>query len=586
MSKDNFSSFSADFDDIKQKVNSAIAHLQEDNQNKESTINKMQVLLSNHKDRLSKLQTKYDTQQKELEEAKKEIESYKLHTSNLILIGSVKQVVKYPKTVIGEYLKVIDWEDKAFADIVKLLYLLLKNDHCTFVEYSLIRLNEKRLRGLSHDDLYQLLNFLEAYLKYQSSNDCYNIDAFRGFINSIDKLKWYPLLKLFLACNYELINSILIEVSDKQNVLQMWLILAKFYLYNDSGNCVEIMRQLVPEICKSDNTILSKSELLEVLFILICCRMPVKNISIVVEEFVGTNEPEIQTYNLYTNLLENPLNVNDILPELGRLEKQRKSISDDLNIKAFKVINKLLKECLQSIEKQSTEKPKRFEDIKPNIIKKDQPPGKKLPKIQQEVFIIDENCQTCPKDKSQLTRRVCQLAYFNGHKKGGPQGHINEVNLLFCAKCNTYYILRAVLDEVKKSISITKLKVSEFKHIKPATNPVKNNIVGEVNWPLINVAESVNTLPSHLNLNEKSILGELGYSTKISKKERWDIITNYAIPRHGLQRVISVITGNITLRKRQKGGSDKYHDAIKQWEHDLYKIKEVYNNQHAAQIRK
>ena len=68
--------------------------------------------------------------------------------------------------------------------------------------------------------------------------------------------------------------------------------------------------------------------------------------------------------------------------------------------------------------------------------------------------------------------------------------------------------------------------------------------------------------------NEKSFLGEMGYSTHKSQNERQAILYK-AIILYGKQRIIDHISFLIRMRMMQENGSVKYQKAISRWKEDL-----------------
>lgn len=90
--------------------------------------------------------------------------------------------------------------------------------------------------------------------------------------------------------------------------------------------------------------------------------------------------------------------------------------------------------------------------------------------------------------------------------------------------------------------------------------------------------EIENSYSEEFILNEKSELRVLGYQiTGLSRPERWNILMS-AVPKLGLQRVVSIISYNIRLRKGQKNGEEKFEYAITEWNYDLEKLKNMYYN--------
>lgn len=83
-----------------------------------------------------------------------------------------------------------------------------------------------------------------------------------------------------------------------------------------------------------------------------------------------------------------------------------------------------------------------------------------------------------------------------------------------------------------------------------------------------------------LDLPERSELHRLGYKIGgLSRRERWRILTEEAVPRLGLEKVVRTIANHRRRALSQSGGATRYAYAIGEWEHDLARLKrEVYPN--------
>ncbi len=96
-------------------------------------------------------------------------------------------------------------------------------------------------------------------------------------------------------------------------------------------------------------------------------------------------------------------------------------------------------------------------------------------------------------------------------------------------------------------------------------------------WPGTEAEESEGRGDGELELREQSRLKELGYDTKKSRPVRWRVLTTKAIPELGLPKVAGMIAWFCRLKKRQRGGRQKFARAIGEWEHDLARLeREVY----------
>jgi hypothetical protein len=88
-----------------------------------------------------------------------------------------------------------------------------------------------------------------------------------------------------------------------------------------------------------------------------------------------------------------------------------------------------------------------------------------------------------------------------------------------------------------------------------------------------------------LGAREISDLRELGYQiTGLSRSQRWQVLTDVAVPRLGLQRVAEEIASFVRLRRLQDGGSVRYAYAIGEWEHDLSHLRASMYAGHAGRF--
>lgn len=68
----------------------------------------------------------------------------------------------------------------------------------------------------------------------------------------------------------------------------------------------------------------------------------------------------------------------------------------------------------------------------------------------------------------------------------------------------------------------------------------------------------------------------MGYQiTNTSREVRWSVLQR-AVPTMGLKKVAYNIASHIKLRKGQKNGNEKFSYAVREWEHDLIKLKSQY----------
>ncbi|SDL91187.1 hypothetical protein SAMN04487833_13821 [Sarcina sp. DSM 11001] len=74
--------------------------------------------------------------------------------------------------------------------------------------------------------------------------------------------------------------------------------------------------------------------------------------------------------------------------------------------------------------------------------------------------------------------------------------------------------------------------------------------------------------------NEKSFLGNMGYSTRKLENERHEILYK-AVREYGKQRIVDHISFLVNMRIAQQNGAEKYKKAIKIWKEDLVYVRNV-----------
>jgi len=103
-------------------------------------------------------------------------------------------------------------------------------------------------------------------------------------------------------------------------------------------------------------------------------------------------------------------------------------------------------------------------------------------------------------------------------------------------------------------------------------------------WPGTEAAESEGGGEGELELRERSRLKELGYDTTKPRPVRWRVLTTKAVPELGLPKVAGMIAWFCKLKKRQRGGSQRFARAIGEWEHDLERLKRELYPQHSPRF--
>lgn len=100
---------------------------------------------------------------------------------------------------------------------------------------------------------------------------------------------------------------------------------------------------------------------------------------------------------------------------------------------------------------------------------------------------------------------------------------------------------------------------------------VKDKIIRELQQSALRINERKNKVTTNdlgNNLNEESELKKLGYSSSLSRVERWNILKNKAIPKLGKVKVESHIRWLIKMNINRANRSN----AVNEWQHDLEKL--------------
>ena len=73
------------------------------------------------------------------------------------------------------------------------------------------------------------------------------------------------------------------------------------------------------------------------------------------------------------------------------------------------------------------------------------------------------------------------------------------------------------------------------------------------------------------NLNAESEIKKMGYSTSLSRAERWNILKNKAIPKLGKAKVI----GHINFLIKMNKGRSIMENAVNEWRYDLDRLQSL-----------
>ncbi|WP_160913666.1 ankyrin repeat domain-containing protein [Halobacillus litoralis] len=96
--------------------------------------------------------------------------------------------------------------------------------------------------------------------------------------------------------------------------------------------------------------------------------------------------------------------------------------------------------------------------------------------------------------------------------------------------------------------------------------------------PSIHTTERNSAQSSENDYPKTSFLSERGYSTKISRKKRWEILQAEILNEYPTQQVINKLSEFIRRFKSQRNGATKYSEAIAEWEYDIDRINRYHHS--------
>ena len=164
----------------------------------------------------------------------------------------------------------------------------------------------------------------------------------------------------------------------------------------------------------------------------------------------------------------------------------------------------------------------------------------------------------------------CNLPYINNKRAKKLSNYLNEYS--FDIK-ELQINIEESNDESKEEITSERIK--EYENIISSFRVSKHlEFIRELEQSSLRINEQnkkVNTNDLGNNLNEESELRKLGYSSSLSRAERWNILRNKAIPKLGKFKVESHIRWLIKMNINRANRSN----AVREWEYDLEKLSKI-----------
>ena len=241
--------------------------------------------------------------------------------------------------------------------------------------------------------------------------------------------------------------------------------------------------------------------------------------------------------------------------------KRMKKLSNYLNEYSL-VIKELQIGVEESKEEIKSERIKEYENIISSFRI-----GKHIESLRYLNLLLDNGQVIGRLNKVQLTTLLFITYYLKGQNYT-PNDLLRKINF----KKNDYekniYEKLINLHEFKYYLEVYKNKLELI------DERVKDKIIRELEQSALRINEQkkkVNTNDLGNNLNEESELKKLGYSSSLSRVERWNILKNKAIPKLGKVKVESHIRWLIKMNINRANRSN----AVNEWQYDLEKLSKI-----------
>lgn len=508
------------------------------------------------KEELNKCLNTIDTLKRDLEFKSDEIKKLgKIYEGgDLDIIYKPNDVLNYSENIITQYIENVDFKQIDFININEFLTNFIDYKQWDILDSTIIKIVDEKVENLTNQELILFLEFLKDYLKKQIEIESYSVKGIIYFINKINNLRWTKLIEDFIDDNYKDIEFIIGNIDHKYRDIPIIEMLKVYFLLSKdklASNLIELIiyYNMLVNIDEIDLT-----SLLEMFLIFIYYEKDgalFNNLEELTRSIINLGVPSIKIYKIYIEKKNKIVDIESKLNRIGDLRKINDNINYDIKTKVYDRI------CsnLESIKREKEE----IENIP----------------VVGSLFRIKNKKKCCPYDETILQYKLCKINYYDSYDNS-IEGNI-EARVLYCSKCNKYFANHDIIKEIEKNNHMKeyRLNIKPIKNSKSAVVQKKPSYDYTVQGSLTNVNTNSSYERSEVNLNPKSDLAALGYSTQLSRKERWRILTEKAIPKIGVSRTIGHISWLIRLKKADK--LRDYSRAISEWEYDLKMIKNKYS---------
>ncbi|KLU64850.1 hypothetical protein DEAC_c31780 [Desulfosporosinus acididurans] len=553
---------------------------------KDEEINRLSSSLSEMTTNYEIIKTADTEKSVEISRLQRELQTLKLCESGepeLIIIYQPQDIFNYPRNIIRWYFNELDLTKLTFDNLVVSLKGLIDLLDCEMIDEFLFYINDNRLNSLREGELVELISLLELYLQAQFKKGIFSSAGIFSMINSIYKQGWIALLKDFFETNHSYLEESIFKIDASSFDFEEPLTLLRIYFDLKLHTKAEAWLKEIFHSMVLDKELESK-DAIELLYFGLVYELEDKALIFIPEIRTLMNNsmlPELKAFKVYYDSFSSGCGVEKTVQELSILQREARSLSTPLKLRGFEEMVSRLK-SLQKKELQQEIKTQLATKLQSSLKEESQSKLSLLKKF-QSVVEIKNGLNYCPYDNTHLKAIEALLAKYADSGKNVVSQYI-PVQLFYCAACNKAFINRSLENKLIPLVSLTQLDIIQYSPVTKTTTSHKK-VNQSLGAPIVNSNFQVSVSPpaplpnSHYGekWQEESPLKKLGYSTNLTRRDRWDVLIHRAVPKLGYERVAEYL--NWFIEDKQKIKQKDFSRAISIWEDDLRRLNEHRANE-------
>lgn len=520
----------------------------------------------------------------EITQLQNELQKLKLQEQGdpeLIIIYQPQDVFNYPRDIIRWYFNELDFKRLSVVNLIASLKGLIDLVDCEMADELIFHVSDDRLISIKEKELLEILTLLGVYLQAQFEKGFYSSVGIFHLMDSIYKQRWTPLLKDFVEDNRTYLENIIFKIDESSFIIQEPITLLKIYfelqLHTEAEAWLEeIFRSVIPPES------LEIKDAVEFLYLSLIYEQEEKALDFIPNlksRLQKDTLPELRAIRIFQEAYKRKENANQALQNLSALNKEATHINPQIKLKVFDQMIQRLKVVAAEEERRKAQVQNQYHRLVSN--KKSEPESKKEVSSKQipSVIRINNGVSSCPYDFTRLTLTNYMLAKYTDKEKTVISQYV-PVQLLHCPTCNKAYLNHSMESNLSLLVSLKYLDIAQY--VPGISKPVSHHTSSHskpIAEPEIKTSQEPLNLSDHYGdkWQEESPLKKLGYSTNLTKQERWDILINKAVPKLGYERVSNYLSWFIEDKRKIK--HKDFSRAISIWEDDLKRLYELRANQ-------